>query len=577
MYELSNTIIAVSSPTSGQRVIVRISGPNTINILQRIFSPYLEKGLTAENVETAEKKLKLKNSALSASSAGREFKIAERKAGLIQGRVEVDCELAVGAKLYLFLAGHSYTGEDLAEIHMRTSPSVTEALMGRLLGQGLRMAGPGEFTARAYLNGKIDLAQAEAVNEIITGSNKLQLAAAERLLSGQLAETTARIRTDLMDCLSLIEAGLDFSGEDIELGPHFANPVRDPTGKVSNGANSSQNETQFITGAETVEEISRIKKGLEQLLSDSIRCESVLDMPAVAIAGTPNAGKSSLLNKLLGEERSIVSEERKTTRDILTGVLTLNHCKCVLFDCAGLTPHQLFASGRGMPTPNSQCPYSGSIGAGPNNILDELTQRAAIEAIQNSSAVLFCVDVSKADWVEDAAICELLNKFEISPAVIAVATKSDLLGKDELTGCLRRLEGAFDIEFVTTSSKTGAGMELLREKIDGKLIEQSMATASTAWGWQSSKSGATIPKLLGFEAATHESLQGAAVLTARHKQAVTDAIENISESIIELKAGNDEVAAMLLRAGYQSISNIEGEHVEEQILERIFSRFCIGK
>ena len=270
-YDVNDTIVAVSSPSSAGRVIVRISGPNTIGILQQIF----------------------------------DAPIPKEKNSLIAGSVAIDAELRVDAKLYLFLAPHSYTGDDVAEIHIHTNPPVTEVLMGRLLDKGLRMAGPGEFTARSYLNGKIDLAQAEAVNEIITSSNKFQLAAAEKLLSGRLSEITAEVRSSIMDCLSLIEAGLDFSGEDIE----------------------------FITRDEAVNRLTAIKDGLEQLLSGSIRYESVIDLSAVGIAGAPNAGKSSLVNRLLGSERSIVSHERKTTRDVLTGVLTLRHCQCVLFDC----------------------------------------------------------------------------------------------------------------------------------------------------------------------------------------------------------------------------------------------------
>jgi tRNA modification GTPase len=182
MYELNDTIVAVSSPTSDKRVIVRITGPETIDVLRRIFTP----------------------------------SIVGDEAGFFSGSVLVDTALRVDAKLYLFLAPHSYTGETLAEIHIYTNRSVTEAVMSELLTMGLRMAGPGEFTARRFLNGKIDLAQAEAVNEIVTSSNRFQLAAAEKLLAGRLARTTEKICAELADTLSLIEAGMDFSGEDIE-------------------------------------------------------------------------------------------------------------------------------------------------------------------------------------------------------------------------------------------------------------------------------------------------------------------------------------------------------------------------
>jgi len=465
MYELNDTIVAVSSPTSEQEVIIRITGPKTIDKVAQIFSP----------------------------------RIANTQRGLIRGSVAVDDELRIDAKLYLFLAPHSYTGDDVAEIHIYTNPSVTGALMGSLLAKGLRMAGPGEFTSRAYLNGKMDLSQAEAVNEIVVSSNKFQLAAAEKLLSGRLAETTAEVRERLMDCLSLIEAGLDFSGEDIE----------------------------FITRPKAVERLVEIKEQLEQLLSGNISYESVIDLPAVGVAGAPNAGKSSLLNKLAGYERSIVSSQRKTTRDVLTGLLTLRHCRCVLFDCAGLM-HQT------------------------HNILDELAQQAAIESLRKALVVVFCVDASKKDWSEDITIRKLIEPKTLIP----VATKCDLLSEEMLANRIAGLNKLFNVEFLPTSAETGIGLEQLRKTIDKKLIELALGR--------------------GSEGQVAEQASGVA-LTARHRQAVTEAIENIEESVSELKAGNNEVTAMMLRAAYEGLSSIAQQHVDEQILERIFSRFCIGK
>ena len=466
MYELHDTIVAVSSPTSDQRVIVRITGPDTVEVCRQIFSPPIE----------------------SRSGHG------EANPTLLSSSLTIDEELKIEAQLYLFLTPHSYTGDDVAEIHAYTNSAVTEALMGNLLDKGLRMAEPGEFTARAYLNGKLDLAQAEAVNEIIVSSNEYQLAAAEKLLGGQLGETTAKVLAGLIDLLSLIEAGLDFSGEDIE----------------------------FIARDEAVKRLAAVKEKLEQLLSGSIRYESVIDLPAVGIAGAPNAGKSSLLNKLLGKERSIVSHRHKTTRDVLTGVCTLPHCRCVLFDCAGLLIEA-------------------------EDILDELAQQAAIEALRNSSVVIFCADISKNEWSEDAAIRKLIEPKILVP----VATKCDSPSEKILPDRLAALNEIFSTDFLSTSAKSGEGIELLQQTIDGKLTEKSDVTQT-----------------------------GGVALTARHRKAVTDAIDHISESVGELNGRHDEVAAMMLRAAYQAVSDIEqpgAAHIEEQILGQIFSRFCIGK
>jgi tRNA modification GTPase len=474
MYDIGDTIVAVSSPPLGGRAIVRISGTDTIKKINQIFSPTVS------------------------SIVRRPSSIVPR---LIAGSVAIDDELEIDATLYLFFSPYSYTGETVAEIHLYANPSVVEVLLEGLLNKGLRIAGPGEFTARAYLNGKIDLAQAEAVNEIIVSSNRFQLAAAERLLSGRLAETTEKIRSELMDCLSLIEAGLDFSGEDIE----------------------------FVTEAQAVQRISNIKSELEQLLAGSINCESTLDLPSAGIAGAPNAGKSRLLNKLAGYERSIVSAHRKTTRDVLTSEMTLRHCRCVMFDCAGLI-------------------------TAPENILDELTQQAAVKSLQSSSIVVFCVDISKENWAEDIAIRKLIEP----KVLIAAATKSDLLSKEMLAERIAELNKLFNADFSATSAKTGAGLESLRDTIDKKLIEIALGG-----GKQGTRDETRETSLIA--------------LTARHRQAVTEAIENIGEALNELKIGSDEVTAMLLRAAYQSISDIEQQHVDEEILERIFSRFCIGK
>ena len=325
-YDLKNTIVAVSSPSSKQRVIVRITGPDTFEICRRIFR----------------------------KQAGQNDPGDQRR--ILSGVVAIEGDHEIEATLYTFPSPHSYTGDDVAEIHIYSNLSVTQALVTNLLERGLRLAEPGEFTARAYLNGRMDLSQAEAVNEIIVCSNRFQLDAAEKLLSGRLSQTTALIGSKMLDCLSLIEAGLDFSGEDIE----------------------------FITKEQAIERLGDINKQLDKMLAGSIRFESVIDLPAAAIAGAPNAGKSSLVNKLLGAERSIVSHEYKTTRDVLTGLLNLEHCNCVLFDCAGLLTN-------------------------PENILDQLAQQAAIEAIRNSAVVVFCVDISKERWSEDFQIRRLLN------------------------------------------------------------------------------------------------------------------------------------------------------------------------
>jgi len=458
MYNPSDTIVAVSSPSSDHRVIVRITGTQTVAIINQILTP-----------------------AVSGNP------------GITSGTI-----LNLDSAVYLFREPHSYTGDDLAEIHIWANPAVIETLLDRLLALGARPASPGEFTARAYLNNKIDLAQAEAVNEVITASNTFQLAAAENLLAGRLGRTSKEICESILDLLSRLEAGLDFSAEDID----------------------STNQADIITTlGETISQ-------LQDLLSGSVQSESMLDLPAVGIAGAPNAGKSALLNKLLGRRRSIVSHQRKTTRDILTGEIVLSGCRCILFDCAGLITH---------------C----------ETILDELAQQAAIEALRNALVVIFCVDIAKPalskvegpDWCEDLAIRHLIRPGHL----IAVATKADLLS--EAAEKTTQLKSLFGCDFLPISAHTGACVDKLKDKIAEQLITGKSASADK------------------YEIA----------LTARHRQAVSSAIADLVQAVDELKAGNDELAAMMLRTAHNQLSDIEQHNIDEQLLDRIFSRFCIGK
>ena len=153
MYPGSDTIAAISSPASEGRMIIRISGPGAVPAASKLFKP----------------------------------EVQSRRSGIVNGRLVVDSQTEVDAKIYFFRLPHSYTGEDIVEIHFYTNRPVADALMEKLFAGGVRQAGPGEFTARSYLNGKIDLSQAEAVNQIISSSNKFQLDSAERLLSGRLS------------------------------------------------------------------------------------------------------------------------------------------------------------------------------------------------------------------------------------------------------------------------------------------------------------------------------------------------------------------------------------------------------
>lgn len=463
MYETGDTICAVGSAAAAQAAacesIIRVSGPGAFAAVADLFST--ERPIRCPGVTT--------------------------------GAIAVD-GLTLDAALYAFAGPRSYTGEDLAELHFFAAGCVVERVMANLLSR-TRPAGPGEFTLRAYLNGRIDLSQAEAVAQVVAGSNMVQVAAAGKLLAGKLAQTIADLRRRILDLLSLLEAGMDFSGEDII----------------------------FVTPQEAVASAGHIRSALQQVLDGGIRYEAMIDLPSVGLAGASNAGKSSLLNALLGQHRSIVSDERATTRDVLTGMLELQQCRCILFDCAGLGPPESSAG-----------------------LLDELGRQAAVEAINAAELVLFCVDLSKDDYTEDARIRELIA----CDNVVLVGTKADLQAATDLPRKAATLADALGDTPVITSAKTARGIDALGDCIERMLIELTTGAGEAA---------------------------DRITINQRHHTVVCQATEYLDQAIGELAGKNDEIAAMLLRSAYERLAGLEKEDIDEAILERIFSNFCIGK
>ena len=459
-YDINDTIIAVSSgTTSSVKKIIRISGDKTFDILKSL---------------TEDKNLRKQREIIPAL-----LKIAE--------------DFTAEAKLYFFPSPHSYTGDDLAEIHLFSCDEIAALLFSKLLALGCRTAQAGEFTYRAYLNAKMDLSQAEAVAQIISSSNQYQLCAAQRLFGGSLEQKICQIRQEILELLSLIEASLDFSTEDIEL----------------------------ITTKKAIETTEKIHSELGELLADSIAFEQIADAPSVVIAGSANAGKSSLVNALIGAKRSIVSDQSGTTRDVLEHWLKLDKCDCVLFDCAGLVTE-------------------------PVDIIQALADTAALKAVNDAVVIIFCADITKEDYSTDLEVLKRLSK---KPAIYA-ATKCDLLTAGDTGEKLVLLKQLFGRDFAATSSKDLSGLEKLKKLIQQNIITQTSDTAEAA---------------------------EKTALTARHRQAVAEAIKNIENACAELAQNNEEVAAFVLRSALQNLASFEAEHIDEAILETIFSRFCIGK
>ena len=342
-----DTIVAISSAVgSAARGIIRLSGPGAVASAGKFFQ------------------------ADEASDSKTDIARAGRYYGTVRPAESINCP----GQLYIFCAPHSFSGEDMAELHVPGSAALLRMLLEGLLAAGVRQAQPGEFTARAFFNGRIDLSEAEAVASVINARSDAQLRGAQRLLDGALHYRCCELTDQVTDILALVEAGIDFSDQDIEL------------------AGAGQ-----LTG-----KIETVRAELQRLWEESIGWEELNVLPQVAVAGAANAGKSTLTNALLGMDRSIVASIAGTTRDLLTAPLHLKHGECLLIDTAGLGPIK-------------------------EDLLAEVAQNRARQAVSGCDLLLWVVDVSDARQVgeiqDDLA---LLNRFVRPTRVLVTANKADL-------------------------------------------------------------------------------------------------------------------------------------------------------
>lgn len=307
--------------------------------------------------------------------------------------------LSLPVWVYTFSAPHSYTGEDLIEFHLPGNPLLLHLLLHQLQSQGARLAEAGEFTARAYFHGRLDLTEAEGVAAIIDAHSEQELQAARQLLAGELARRLRPLMDDLTQCLALIEAEIDFADE----------PVT------------------FLPRPELRHKLDQLTRSLQDLLANSRRFERISHEPRIILAGRPNAGKSTLLNWLAGHDRAIVSPLAGTTRDVLWAEITLLNGTARLIDVAGLES-----------TPQS----------GPSTTIDSQMQHHARQAIAEADLVVLVHDPADAlppltiDRPIDLQVftkSDLLPHPPLLPAnTILVSAKADV-GKSQILAALNRL------------------------------------------------------------------------------------------------------------------------------------------
>jgi tRNA modification GTPase len=416
-------------------------------------------------------------------------------------------------------APHTYTREDVVEIQGHGGPLVLQRILRLVLAQGARMANPGEFTLRAFLNGRLDLAQAEAVMDLISSQTEMGHRLAMQQLRGRISEQMQEARHDLLGVIARIEASIDFPEEDV--------PTPQPEELEPVILAAQQKVAQLLAGADQ-----------GRLYRQGLR---------TAIIGRPNVGKSSLLNALLRAERAIVTPFAGTTRDTVEEVANVRGLPLHLIDTAGITP----------PTPTSD----------PVEQIGVERSRAAAESadlvllVFDGSEALTGQDMRVSDEVWAMGFGESGSRDEISLGaenrkqdvyntrrrpVIVVINKADIRQRIEI-GQLRRMWRGTPL--VHTSARSGAGLPELEEAI------MHVALA-----------GHTVQS------------EGALVTSARHAEALRRAAEHIQASLAPLQQRLPlDFVSIDLRAAYDALGEVTGETASDDLLERIFSEFCIGK
>ena len=380
-----------------------------------------------------------------------------------------------GIALY-FAAPHSFTGEQVLELQGHGGPVVLNLILQRCIELGARLAAPGEFTRRAYLNGKLDLAQAEAVADLIDAASTEAARSAVRSLSGEFSARVNALQEDVTRLRMLVEATLDFPEEEID----------------------------FLRDADAFGRLDRITAALLAVRAQAKQGALLREGLTVVLIGQPNVGKSSLLNQLAGFEAAIVTEVAGTTRDTVREAIQIQGVPLHIIDTAGLRET--------------------------DDAVEKIGIARTWAALEKADVALLLVDAAHGLGEREAAILQRL------PAVARLTIHN----KIDVTLDAPRAAG----DEIWLSAKTGAGVELLRDK----LLE--------AAGWQAAGEGAFMAR-------------------ARHLDALSRAGDHLTAA--RESAAQLELFAEELRLAQAALSEITGEFTADDLLGEIFSKFCIGK
>lgn len=458
------TIAAISTAIGNGGIgIIRMSGKESFKILEKIFK----------------------------NSKGEKLDLNKIKGYTIQYGTIVDSktnEKIDEVLVSFFKNPKSYTREDMCEINSHGGMIIEKQILEQCLKNGAILAEPGEFTKRAFLNGRIDLSQAESIMDLINSKTEKESKASINQLQGDLSNKINEIRHDLLDIMADIEASIDYPEYDIE----------------------------EVTNSKALGILNNTKDKLERL-KDTFRSGKILkEGIKTAIIGRPNAGKSSLLNKILKEERAIVSEIEGTTRDTIEEFITIKGIPLKIIDTAGIRKT--------------------------SDKIEEIGVKKALDIAKDAELVLVILDNSKDLTEEDREILKLAESKNSIILLNKVDLKENNLEKSEELKKLNK-------RIIKISAKNGNGIEELYNEIENMFQIKNLET------------------------------DGEIIITnIRHKNQIEYAINNINEAINAVKNNLPiDIISISIKQTLEDLGKITGENVSEDIINEIFSKFCLGK
>ena len=491
-----DTICAPATvPGTGAISVIRVSGPEALTIADKVVR--CRKGSISD-----------------ASGYTIKFGTVHSDDGAVLDEVLVS----------VFRAPHSYTGENSVEISCHASSYVVSSLMNLLFEAGARAAEPGEFTQRAYLNGKMDLAQAEAVADVISSQNAAAHRIAFNQMKGGFSSELKGMRSELLELVSLMELELDFSEEEVE----FADRTR-----------LDSLLDQIII------HVSR--------LIDSFRLgNAIKNGVPVAIAGATNTGKSTLLNALLGEDRAIVSDVHGTTRDTIEETLNIDGILFRFIDTAGLRET--------------------------SEVVEQIGIERTFKKISEASIVMGMVDLTRDFETTCATICEIIEKVNLdTQKLVILLNKTDIAEVNKNVTVNNFIVSLLDNKNVNSAAVDINSYSAITLQDGCKSTEYNVSILPI-----SAKTGTGIPALRAILASSQRNLLADSdttlVTNQRHVQALSDARTSLLRVQEGLASGlPTDLAAQDIREAIYHLGSIVGEISTDEVLGNIFRNFCIGK